>query len=95
MKTGERRASLRASAVNCPANIVSGYPVKVPFILGDFITAIEKVKSPLILATVQQELAIVAEAVGVLRVGVDGAFVEVLGGIVVAANIGEKVGVVV
>ena len=93
MKTGERRAPVRASTVDCPANIVFGHPVKVPFILGDFITAIKKAKSPLMLATVQQELAIIAEDVRVLRVGVDGAFVQGFSLIVVAAIIGEEVGV--
>ena len=67
VKTRERRAPLRASAVNCPANIVCGHPVKAPCILGDFITAIKKVKSPLILATVKQKFAIVALDVGILR----------------------------
>ena len=94
VKTGEHRAPVRASTVDCPTNIVSGHPVKVPCILGGFITAIKKVKSPLAFATVKQKFAIVAEVVGVLRVGVDGAFLEGFGGIVVAANIGEEVSVV-
>ena len=87
VKTGERRAPVRASAVDCPANIVCGHPVKTPFILGDFITVIKKVKSPLALATVQQELVIAAEAAG--------AFVEGFGSIMVAANILEEEGVIV
>ena len=49
----------------------------------------------MVAAHIGEKDGVVAEDVGVLRVGVDGAFIEVLGGIVVAANIGEEAGVVV
>ena len=92
MKAGEHRSPVLAGGVDCPANLVFNDLFEIALIPGGCITAAKKVKSLVLLASIQQELAIVAEDTGVVGVGVDGTFEEGFGRIVVVANIGEEDG---
>ena len=71
MKAGEHRSPVLAGGVDCPANLVFNDLFEIILIPGGCITAAKKSKSPIVLALIQQELAIVAEDNGALGVGVE------------------------
>lgn len=94
VKAGEHRSPVLAGSVDCPTNLVFNDLFEIALIPDGCITAAKKVKSPIVLASIQQELSIVAEDTGLVGVYFDGTFVVGLGGIVVAANSFEEAGVV-
>ena len=94
MKAGEHRSPVLAGGVDCPANPVFNDGFEIALIPGGCITAAKKVKSLIVLASIQQELSIVAEDTGLVGVYFDGTFEHALGGIMVATNIFEEAGVV-
>lgn len=94
MKAGEHRSPVLAGGVDCPANLVFNALFEIALIPGGCINPVKKVKSLVVLASIQQELSIVAEDTGLVEVYFDGTFEHALGGIMVAANIFEEAGVV-
>lgn len=64
MKAGEHRSPVLVGGVDCPANLVFNDLFEIALIPAGCITAAKKVKSLVVLASIQQELSIIAEDIG-------------------------------